>query len=120
MKPLILPEGVSDYTQILKSLRVIPTIIVTDMAHIVARHTNINYPGTFRPYDGQIADPEDLQQREDIKSGKVKVDFQFVPLAKSFDLKTYNPDNSPHPITGKISVLSVYDRLHETNFYPSA
>ena len=115
LKSLVLPEGVSDYAEILKSMHVLPTITICDMADLVARHVNINYPGTFRPFDGKIADPYDKENTEDIKSGNSKVDFEFVPQVAKFDRATYDQFASPHPMSGHVSRLSIYDRLHEKN-----
>ena len=41
MKFLTLPEGVSDYTEIIMSMEIKPTITVSDIAHLLARHTNL-------------------------------------------------------------------------------
>ena len=115
LKTLILPEGVSDYAQTLKSMHVLPTMVISDMAELVAKHANINYPGTFRPHDGKIADPGDTELSADIKSGKSKVKFEFVKQSGEFNLASYDQFASPHPMTGHVSRLSLYDRLHETN-----
>ena len=88
VKILTLPEGASDYTETLMTLRVRPTIVVSDSAHIVACHTNRHYPDPFRPHNGQIADPDDQDLVEIIKSGKHKENFDMVPLATPFDIGT--------------------------------
>ena len=114
-KILLLPEGTSDYAQTIMSMDVLPTIVISDIAHILSRHTNLNYGlDIFWPWDGRISDPDNKPRTEDIKGGRSKVNFDFIPRASAFKKDEHDRRLSPHPMTGHTSRLSIFDRFHET------
>ena len=78
---LTLHEVVSDYIEIIMSMAVKPTVVVSDLAHSLARHTNLNFPDTFKSHNGMIADPKD------------------VTMSKTFDIDKYEPESTPHHMT---------------------
>ena len=99
-KILVLPEGVSDYTQCIMSMNVLPTMVISDIAHILARHTNRNYGSDiFWPHDGRISDPDNKERTEDIKGGKCKVNFEFIPQTRPFDEEAHDQRLSPNDRT---------------------
>ena len=101
------------YTEIIMSVKIKPTITVSDIAHLLARHTNLNYPNTYKPYDGMIADPNDMELIEDIKNNGKKNQLDFVVMGKTSDINNHDSGTMPHPMTGQTCILSLYDRLHE-------
>ena len=82
---------------------------ISDMAGLVAKHIDLHYPDFFAPYNS------DTVFTEDIKKGLSKVQFDFVSPKSTFDPTIYNREEDPHPMSGHISRLSLYDRLHESN-----
>ena len=113
-KFLTLHEAYSDYTETFMSFKVKPTFSISDIAHPFSRHTNLNFPMTFRPFDGMICDPSDKKLVNDIKEGR-KIDISVRPLGCEFDLDSYD-DNSVHPMSGLAERFSLIDRLHEHNY----
>eukprot|EP00116_Pleurobrachia_bachei_P000351 sb/3460613/ len=106
LKFLTLPESVADYTQILTYFRVPPTINTTDMASLLAVHTNNHYHNFFNPYLGRIAHPSHADS--ELYKSKEK-EFVF-DLTSSKEKGIGNCDEFvPY------HVYSMYDKFHQHN-----
>ena len=102
-----MPESVADYTHVLSGFKIQPNFNFSD----IAKHTNNDYPGFFRPYMGRIDDPADSLS-DLYKDGSKKAMLNF----KSFVTTQVDVSNlETHPISKMCSVLSLYYRLHEPN-----
>ena len=116
LKFLVLPESVADYTHVLSGFKIQPNFNFSDIASLIAKHTNNHYPGFFRPYMGRIDDPADSLS-DLYKDGSKKAMFNFNNFVTTqVDVSNLNHDTT-HPISKMCSVLSLYDRFHEPNHH---
>ena len=76
LKFLVLPESVADYTHVLSGFKVLPNFNFSDIASLLAKHSNAHYPAMFRPYMGRIDDPEDSLS-DLYKDGRKKAIFDY-------------------------------------------
>ena len=117
LKFLTLPEGASDYTVCVLSCKWTPTVNVSDSADLVAINCNKARANTFRPHNGMLGNPADEELVSSFKSQGKKAELKIgQPTGKPDPEK--NSKDMPHITTGRIEVLSLYDRLHEKNHKP--
>ena len=57
LKFILRAEGPRDYIDLLLCFKYQPTIVICDMAHMVASHGNVRQPGMFSPFEGRLAEP---------------------------------------------------------------
>lgn len=103
IKFVLRTEGPRDYIDLLLSMRYQPTIVIVDMAHMVAAHGNIRKPGMFSPFDGRLAATTTSNVRA-AEEGKLTVSMPWLtdsynepPLQASHDHQYSTP---LHPLTG--------------------
>ena len=116
LKFLTLPESVADVTEVVTSMKIPCTFAFSDMAGMVANHTNNHHPDFFYPYGGKfdcITNPlSDLY-----KTGDRKAQFSFKTYATSkIDINKYN-HTTAHPINKLIGRYIFLDRFHLKNHH---
>ena len=112
-KLLILPEGITDYSQIFLGMRVKPTFLISDVARLFAQNIEKQVPGLLGEFMGLIGDPGDTKLVEDIGLGK-KISLHVTATQDTFDLQSHT-DMKPHPLTGQVLNYFLYDRFHQFN-----
>ena len=114
LKHLTLPESVADYTSMLLSFKIPPNVAFSDIASLVANHTNNHFPNFFRPYQGRIDDFEDA--RSDLyKTGQKKAVLDFkCHTSHKINISNFSADTE-HPVSKSNKRLSLYDRFHYGN-----
>lgn len=119
--PLWWQESARDHADALLSLRVPPTLYISDIAGRVARHTNNRTKQEFfQPSDGRLCDAtvENIKMAE---QKKLKLSFTWIKniqkLAGPVEREPANPTGMKcqHPITGTFERYSLYDRFHQGN-----
>lgn len=97
-----------------------PTIIIVDMAHVVAAHGNARCPGMFQPNDGRVTEASHQNIRA-AQEGSLTVPLPCLQqttcypeehISVTFD-HTY--DVCLHPSTEVTDNYCLFDKLHETN-----
>ena len=106
LKLLTLSESVSDYTNVLTYFKVPPTVNISDMASMIAVHTNNHFPNFFRPNLGQFAEPGSNRAF----NLKYKVDKHSFDLSCTREIGT-----GKRKMTDSTPVYSVFDRFHQFN-----
>ena len=113
---LVFPKSVADYTHFLAGFKIQPNFNFSDIASLIAKHTNNHYSGFFKPYMGRIDDPADSSS-DLYKDGRKKAIFDFNNFTTTqIDVSHLNHDTT-HPISKMCFVLSLYDRFHEPNHH---
>ena len=128
LKFILRSESCRDYVDGLISMKILPNVVIVDMAHIVARHANgrcrredaLKYGKgndegfIFYPYEGRVADVDDPDNVARAREDELQVSFPWmegctvVPENEAFE-------GEPHPITGSKTRLCLFDRFHEKN-----
>lgn len=113
LKWLLRQEGARDHIDLLKSLKVQPTVTVVDFANMVAVHGNIRFPGMFSPFEGRIAEPS-VDNIVAAKTGTLVVQWPWFPSGAS---RPASNEASPeqHPITNVADHYALFDSFHEDN-----
>ena len=117
-KSLLSPESPRDIGDVLLSMRFPPTIVISDIPHMLASHMNKRKERLFFPHAGRVAEATD----ENVKLAEVN-NFQPVsfPFLNARMEKAVQPSiNSvnkldAHPVTKVTWRLSLYDKFHEGN-----
>lgn len=87
-----------------------PTVSISDVAHIMAKHGNKTMPSFYHPNEGRIV----LATDENIKDAEEKRMFNIACLVeKGGDYTT--EDSNSNPITDSKSHFSLFDWFHQDN-----
>ena len=78
LKWLLRQEGPRDHVDMLKSLAVLPNIIVCDIANMIVAHGRNRDLDVFGPNEGRVAEAtrENIEKAE---SGELRVDWPWYP-----------------------------------------
>jgi len=109
LKWLLRQEGARDHVDLLKSLKVQPTVTVVDFANMVAAHGNLRFPGMFTPNEGRIAEPT-LDNIMSAKNGSLVVNWPWFPNGTNSEVHS-----GCHPITKVPYRYALFDSFHEDN-----
>ena len=109
------------YVDGLLSLEHQPNIVIIDMAHIVANHTNNTNQGgnrkygkadeegrLFFPYEGRVASSDESIRLS--KENLLEVNFPWISTTNEPLTKI---EGNVHPITGSETHLGIFDRFYE-------
>lgn len=77
IKFVLRAEGPRDYVDLLLSMEHQPTVVIVDMAHMVATHGNIRKPGMFSPFEGRLAEAC-VETIEKAESGELMVNMPWI------------------------------------------
>ena len=133
LKLLLRSESSRNYIDGLLSIKHIPIVVLTDTAHIIAKHALIsrredvqkygyNEEGIlFEPYSDRMADPDDPENVTNAKENNLKLSFPWI-LEEHTNNQYSNQkllDNNEHqshrPITNNGVRLCLFDRFLEKN-----
>lgn len=93
-----------------RSMKYRPTISISDVAHLMAKHGNRTVPGFFHPNEGRIA-PATIENIKKVEGGEK---FHISCLIEKQN--EYVPNNSnSNPITGSNSHFALFDWFHQDN-----
>ncbi|XP_062600986.1 uncharacterized protein LOC134262628 [Saccostrea cucullata] len=110
IKNLLRCESPRDYVDMERGLKHRPTVSISDVAHLMAKHGNKMIPSFYHPNEGRIAPVTE----GNIKQAEEKRMFNISCLAeKEDDYRT--EDSSSNPITGSKSHFSLFDWFHQDN-----
>ena len=111
MKWLLKAESPRDLSDLLLSLKHPPNIVLSDIPHMVAAHTNKRLPDFFNPYGGRPIEPtlDNIQGASDGTLPQVSLAWLNRIEAVAAVLSTKGM-GKVHPITLTQQRLSVYDR----------
>ena len=117
-KSLLKAESTRDYGDILLSMKHPPTVVISDVPHMLAAHVNKRSPDFFYPHAGRVVEPTE----HNIK----RVEDNNFPQVSCFWLENRNMKappadllvtrlNNVHPVTLVHQRLSLYDNFHKHN-----
>lgn len=110
IKFLIRSESPRDYTDIIMSLKNIPTVNIIDIAHSVAKISNTINPGMFPDNEGRLA-PDTPENVLAANENRIRIS---IP-ALSDNQPVINPGEADHPITGLSKRFVLFDWFHQDN-----
>lgn len=119
LKWLLRQEGPRDHVDMLKSLAVLPNIIVCDIANMIVAHGRNRGLDVFGPNQGRVAEAtsENIGKAE---NGELRVDWPWYPngvhgqIAEEF--QRGDDEQSLHnPVTRSCEHFSLFDPFHEKN-----
>jgi hypothetical protein len=87
-----------------------PTVSISDVAHLMAKHGNKTTPSFYHPNEGRIAPLTE----ENIKQAEEKRMFNIACLEGN-EGEYLTEDSNNIPITGSKSHLSLFDWFHQDN-----
>lgn len=95
-----------------------PTVVIVDMAHMVATHGNIRKPGMFSPFEGRLAEAC-VETIEKAESGELMVNMPWIKDIWNEQPIYVNKDHQytlpVHPLTAVSSHYCLFDVFHEGN-----
>ena len=115
-KSLLMPESPRDIGDVLLSMKFPPTIVISDIPHMVAGHVNRRSENFFYPHSGRVVEPSETNI-------KMAEDGNFIPISfpwlnRRMEKATANLSlngMSVHPVTLVHQRLSLYDKFHQNN-----
>ena len=110
MKNLIRSESPRDYVDLERSLKHRPTLFICDVAHLVAKMANREFPGFFEPNSGRLG-PANAELVKKAIDGDIMFDLPFLDEAQPTD----QVEADGHPVTGVSQHLALFDWLHQHN-----
>ena len=113
MKWLLRQEGARDHVDLLKSLKVKPTVTIIDFANMVASHGNLRFPGMFAPYEGRIAEPS-IDNILAATNGTLEVQWPWFPNGDGNNVQPV-VDQQLHPVTRCADHYALFDSFHQDN-----
>ncbi|XP_077862074.1 uncharacterized protein LOC144343260, partial [Saccoglossus kowalevskii] len=107
LKFLIRAESPRDHVDLLMSFHKQPSVLIVDMAHMVARHGNSRKADLFHPNEGRVAavTPENIKLSND---GLLKVHLPWLNTKPQ-------PLPEDHSLLGDDVHLCLYDVFHQSN-----
>lgn len=112
IKWLLRQEGARDHIDLLKSLKVQPTITIVDFANMVASHGNLRFPDMFAPFSGRIAEPS-IDNILAAKNGTLEVQWPWFPNGDGSTVHAVG--NQTHPLTRVADHYALFDAFHQDN-----
>ncbi|XP_070557881.1 uncharacterized protein [Ptychodera flava] len=120
-KPLLKVESPRDFVDLLLSLKHQPSVVISDIADLIAKHGNKRQPGMFSPHDGMLCAPteENIKAAE---SGNLTINLPYIEkgvctptnlqqMAVQTD-RNYSTMKAIHPTTQSSDTLSLFDWFH--------
>lgn len=88
-----------DHMDILLSLEVLPVVVISDLASMLARHGENRLPGIFKPFCGRLAEPTEAN----------------ISAAKDGNLVVHIPGLDPNVVPEEGVRYSLADKFHQGN-----
>ena len=103
----------------LKSLAILPNVIVCDIANMIVAHGRNRGLDVFGPKEGCVAEATDENIRQ-AENGELRVDWPWYPSDVHGripeDFRRPDDEQSLHnPVTGSCEHFSLFDPFHEKN-----
>ena len=121
IKWLLRCESPRDHVDLLLCFKHLPSIIISDMPHIIVAHAHKRKPNMFKPHLGRVLEASELNL-ELAEAGELSVSLPWLTQGKfravhpsAMDTEEHNYSEVVHPVTGTTSNLSLYDKFHEGN-----
>ena len=119
LKWLLRQEGPRDHVDMLKSLAVLPNVIVCDIANMILPHGRNMGLDVFGPNEGGVAETtsENIKNAE---NSELRVDWPWYPNGVHGQIsEEFHRDNNEqalyNPVTRSCEHFSLFDPFHEKN-----
>lgn len=119
LKSILRCESVRDHIDMILSLRHQPSIVISDLSNLLARHGNKRKPDMFSPHQGRLAEPSAFISQQ-ISEGSFVKNLPFVTLG-DFEVHhdvtdhQYSARESFHPISRTLAHYCLSDEFHKGN-----
>ena len=112
----VLGESIRDHRDMIQNSKFLPSIIISDVPHMLAAHMNRQENDDFfNPHCGRVLEPTEsnIKQAED---GNISVSINWLNNRYEPATKDLKVDGTLiHPVTLTTQRLSLYDPFHEGN-----
>ena len=116
IKHLLKAESPRDISDILLSLRHPPNVVISDIPHMLAAHTNKRSTNFFNHFAGRIFEPTNDNIKAAHEGVLAKQSFPWLNRRIEKTTSDIKLDGTTiHPLTLVQQRLSLYDKFHQTN-----
>ena len=113
---LLKPESARDYGDMILNFNNPPSIVISDIPHMVASHVNKRMQQDFfNPHCGRVVEPTERNILK-AENNDLSVSINWLNKRSEAAIKGLKVDGtSIHPITLTTQRLSLYDNFHQSN-----